>query len=205
MTEEKKTPPILIDVPMPIETPRLLIRPPQAGDGAAVTEARRESQEQINKWLLWSKDVTTPGDDEARARDGAARFILREDIRLAGVEKATGRLVLWTGLHQPDWDRRHFTIGYWVRKSAQGQGYAAESTNALVRYAFNALAARRIEITHAAGNIPSQRTIEKLGFIKEGVQVKELLLPDGTYADRLIYARLSDKGLPKLDVKWGPP
>ena len=205
MTEEKKIPPILIDLPLPIETPRLLLRPPQAGDGAAVTEARHESLDQINKWLLWAKDVTTPEQDEARARDGAARFLLREDLRFTGIEKATGKPVLWTGLHQPDWDRRRFVIGYWVRKGAQGHGYAAESTNALLRYAFNVLAARRVEITHAAGNIPSQRTIEKLGFRPEGVMEKELLLPDGTYVDRLIYARMTIDGLPQLDVKWGVP
>ena len=37
--------PILIDLPMPITTPRLLIRPPRLGDGIVVNAAIIESNE----------------------------------------------------------------------------------------------------------------------------------------------------------------
>ena len=42
--------PVLIDVPMPILTPRLMLRPVQAGDGAAVFEALQESWDEHARW-----------------------------------------------------------------------------------------------------------------------------------------------------------
>lgn len=199
--------PVMIDVPVPIVTPRLVLRPPQAGDGAETAAAVEETFEQLYEWMLWAekKENNTPEKQEIRARRCAAQFILREDIALKGFEKDTGRMVVWTGLHAINWRRRHFMIGYWVRKSAQGRGYATESTNALLRYAFGALAAERVEITHAEGNVGSRKVIAKLGFEKEGVRRSGILLPGGRVRDAYVYARLNANGLPPLEVRWGSP
>lgn len=204
MSEKEKSP-LLIDVPMPVETPRLLLRPVMPGDGRETHEAKVESWDSLKKWLVWTNEGTTPEKSEERARRGYAEFILRDNIWLTGIEKATGRPVIWTGLSRIDWPARRFEIGYWVRTSAEGKGYATESTNALVRFAFNALAARRVHIAHAAGNDASRRVIEKLGFVKEGTLKGDLLLPDGTMTDRVTYGRLSPDGLPPLDVRWRAP
>ena len=205
MPDEQKITPILIDIPLPIETPRLLLRPVQPGDGAAMFEAQQETWESLKRWMDWTEEGLDPDRAEANARKGYARYILREDLWLTGIEKETGRPVIWTGLHRPDWDNRGFSIGYWVRQSVQGQGYATESTNALIRYAFNALAARRVTIGHAEGNEASRRVIEKLGFTLEGTLQQVHMLPDGRYVDELTYARMDGKDLPPLDVRWGPP
>lgn len=204
MNEENKKH-VLIDVPMPIVTPRLILRPWQAGDGAVLTDAKAETWEALCRWMLWTNGGQDAQRDEIHARERQAAFILRTDMSLIGFEKDTGLAVIWTGLHQPDWEKRHFSTGYWVRQSAQGKGYATESTNALLRYAFNALAAQRVEICHAEGNDASRRVIEKLGFVKEGVLVKAHQLPDGSMVDEHAYARLDANGLSPLSVTWGLP
>ena len=196
---------LLMDIPMPIETPRLILRPVQTGDGAAITEAKRETWDQLTQWMPWAKGEHSPDADEVWARKNHAQFILRENFALVGIEKDTGRHVIWTGLHRFDWHKRRFEIGYWVRASAQGKGYATESTNALIRYAFNALSARRVEITHADGNERSQNVIEKLSFQKEAEKALDLELPNGTFVTRHDYVRLNTDGLPPLDVRWGAP
>jgi len=43
--------PVLIDVPMPLRTPRLLIRPKQIGDGARTSAAVAESWDELHKWM----------------------------------------------------------------------------------------------------------------------------------------------------------
>lgn len=48
--------PVLIDVPMPIRTPRLLIRPKQLGDGAITSAAVIENWEELHKWMRWAED-----------------------------------------------------------------------------------------------------------------------------------------------------
>lgn len=192
--------PILMD--MPIETPRLTLRPVMPGDGAVMFEAKAETFEMLHQWMPWAKELGSADDMETVVRESYAKFIRREDVMIAGFEKDTGRFVVGTGLHRFDWHIRRFEIGYWVRKSAQGHGYATEAANALTRYAFMQLAARAVSIEHADGNDRSRRVIEKLGFEKEGVIRQAIALPGGDVTDIHIYSRLDIQGLPELDVKW---
>lgn len=203
MTVTDKDKQLLIDVPMPIVTPRLVLRPAQTRDGLALNEARMETWDMLSRWMPWAKGEHNADTCEIWARRKHAEFILRDNISLIGVEKETSIPVIWTGLHRFDWSKRHFQIGYWVRKSAQGHGYATETTNAIVRYAFNALGARRVEIDHAEGNDASRRVIEKLRFEREGIRKQHLEMPDGSFANTWCYARLNTDNLPPLDVTWG--
>lgn len=195
--------PILRDFPFPIITPRLVIAPVRPGTGAEVFEAVEETRESLSRWMPWEKDTKTPDDSEEHLRRTHARYILREDFGMHAREREGGRLVVCTGFHRPDWDIGQFEIGYWVRKSAQGKGYATEATNALIRYGFNAVGAKRVVIGHAGGNDASRRVIEKLGFELESRRKKASVLPDGSVVDAFFYARLNDKDLPPLDVRWG--
>jgi RimJ/RimL family protein N-acetyltransferase len=196
--------PVLIDVPMPIRTPRLLIRPKQVGDGAITSAAVAETWDELHKWMRWAedRDAFTPESMEIRNRQVMASFILREGIELIGVEVTTGKAVIWCGLHDIDWQGRQCDTGFWVRKSAHHQGLATEAANALVRYAFGALGMRRIGLTHSADNEASQRIAERLGFSFEGIQRGANILPDGKNAGRYCYARFDVAGLPDLEVQW---
>ena len=196
--------PVLIDVPMPIRTPRLLIRPKQIGDGAITSAAVAETWDELHKWMQWAedRDFFTPESMEIRTRHVMASFILREFIELIGVEAASGAAVIWCGLHDIDWQERQCDMGWWVRKSAQGKGFATEAANALVRYAFGALGMRRIGFTHSDGNEASRRIAERLGFSFECTQRGANILPGGKYADRHCYARFDVAGLPELEMKW---
>ncbi len=132
-----------------------------------------------------------------------ASFILRQGIELIGHEAGTGTAVIWCGLHDIDWQGRQCDTGFWVRKSAQRQGFATEAANALVRYAFGALGMRRVGLTHSAGNQASRRVAEKLGFTLEGIQKGANVLPGGRHADRYCYARFDIAGLPDLAAQFG--
>jgi RimJ/RimL family protein N-acetyltransferase len=197
--------PILIDLPTPIRTPRLLLRPKQEGDGALTSAAVHETWDDLHRWMRWATDLRafTAEQMEVRTRHVMASFILREGIEFLGIEIATGQAVIWCGFHDIDWEARQCDTGYWVRKSAQGRGIATETTNALLRYAFGPLGMRRIGLTHSSGNEPSRRIAERLGFQLEGVQRAANMLPGGAIADRLCYARFGTEGLPELDVRWG--
>ncbi|HEY1575595.1 MAG TPA: GNAT family protein [Terracidiphilus sp.] len=196
--------PVLIDLPMPVRTPRLLIRPKQVGDGAITSAAVLESWDELHKWMRWAenREAFTPEAMEIRTRHMMASFILREVIEFIGIDNNTGNAVVWCGLHDIDWQARQCDTGYWVRQSAQRQGFATEAAIALVRYAFCALGMQRIGLTHSAGNEPSRRIAEKLGFSFEGIQRAANVLPGGNRADRLCYARFDVVGLPELDVQW---
>ncbi|MAS87290.1 MAG: GNAT family N-acetyltransferase [Micavibrio sp.] len=197
--------PILVDVPMPITTDRLIIRPTQAGDGKAISEAKRESWKELQQWMEWAQgDVSKVSDeaDEILMREKAAEFLKRDELMLLAFDKASGKLVASTGLHRIKWNIRRFEIGYWVRSSETGKGIASEITNALTRYAFGALAANSVYIGHAEGNYASQRVIEKLGFVKEG-HTKMDSTAGPRITNSLHYARYNTDGLPDLDISYG--
>ena len=200
MTQDKRH--LLIDIPMPIETPRLILRNVLPGDGAALFAAKEESFKELNKWMAWAKEPGTAEQDEIIARENHAEFILRRDIMIVGFEKASGKLVIGTGLQRMNWDAGYFEIGYYVRTSETGKGFVTESTNALLRYTFNALGAKKVGICHVDGNDASKRVIEKLGFIKTGYIADDDVLNDGTRVGRHWYARYDDKNLPELTVTW---
>lgn len=194
-----------IDLPMPIRTPRLLIRQKQAGDGAMTSVALAETWEELHRWMQWAEDLSllTPEWIDERNRQVKASFPLGGIVELIGIETASGIPVIWCGFHDIDWNLRRCDTGWWVRKSAQGRGLATEATNALLRYAFGALGMRRVGLTHSSGNDASRRIAEKLGFAPEGIQAGANALPGGRVADKCCYARSNTDGLPDLDVRWG--
>lgn len=189
---------------MPIRTPRLLIRPKQAGDGALAAAAVQETWDELHRWMRWAEnpDAFTTESMEIRTRQVMAAFILRQGIELIGIESATLTPVVWCGFHDIDWQGRQCDTGFWVRKNAQRRGFATEAANALVRYAFGALGMRRVGLTHSFGNEGSRRIAEKLGFSLEGIQRGANILPGGRYADRCCYSRLDSATLPNLSVQW---
>ena len=209
MTAHKadETNPLLIDIPMPIRPPRLTLRPVQEGDGAELAKAVEETYELLRPYMTWigpSKEEETDSQKkEALVRDKYAAFLKREDMMLVGIENKTGKHVVYTGLNTINWRIRRFNIGYWVRKSAQGNGYAAEGTNAILRYAFNELGARIVNIRHAEGNEASRKIIEKLGFTVRGYNPYADIDRDGNILNETEYYRTNLDGLPPLDVSWG--
>jgi RimJ/RimL family protein N-acetyltransferase len=197
--------PALIDVPMPIRTPRLLIRPRRPGDGEFTLAAIRESWEELHRWMSWAEDPDrfTAERIDMRYRQAAGSSFEPEVIDLLGIEIATGEPAVWCGLHDIDWKARRCDTGFWVRRSAQGKGIATEAANAMVRYAFGALRMGRVGYTHSEGNEASRRIAQKLGFRHEGVQRLANPLPGGRWADRHCYVRFGAEDLPPLDVHWG--
>ncbi len=202
----QETDPLLIETPMPIRTPRLLVRPGQPGDGAQLLEAKRESWPELGRWMQWasgSAEALSERKEEAFARRKAAEFILRADeVWLPAFNRDEGWLLGAGGYHAIDWQGRLFSAGYWIRTSETGKGLATELLNALTRYAFGALAANRLAISHADNHERSRGVIETLGFGKEGTTRKSYVL-NGVLVDSHHYARFNCDGLPELDVSWG--
>jgi RimJ/RimL family protein N-acetyltransferase len=203
MTKLNFEKPILIDLPLPIETERLIIREPRAGDGQALYEAKMETWDSLHKWMPWAKEKNSVEDDEIVVREAYAKFIRREDLMMFAFEKVSGVFVGGTGLHRFDWDTRVIEIGYWYRQSAQGKGYATESTKALIRYAFDVLQANKVVICYADGNENSKRVIEKAGFEFEYTQRKEKILPSGELVDHHWFGLFNADHLHDFNVKWG--
>src|SRR4051794_26238214 len=122
--------PILIDLPVPIKTPRLLLRHCLPGDGKALNLAVCESFTELNQWVPWADKIPSEEDSEFNVRTSYAQWILREDLRMMIFDLSGNRLLGSTGLHRIKWEVPAFEIGYWLRKSEAGKGYITEAVNA---------------------------------------------------------------------------
>lgn len=195
--------PLLLDLPEQIITPRLILRAPRAGDGPAVNEAIIETSADLKKWMPWAQTLPTIDESEMNVREAAAKWILRKDLRVHVFERAGGRFLGGSGLHFINWNVPAFEVGFWMRKSAQGKGYVTEAANAITRFAFAVLGAKRVAIWCDAKNLKSRAVAERLGFELEGRMKNHDVTADGELPrDTLIFARIDDEGLPPLDVRW---
>lgn len=184
--------PILRDLPDEFLGERVLVRPLRPGDGMAVWEAVEESRAQISPWLPWVEKTLGPDDSEAAARRGAARWQTREDMMVGVWDRATGRYLGGSGLHRIDWSVPAFEIGYWLRTSAQGQGYISETVRVLCRFAFETLGANRVEIRCDGRNTRSIAVPHRLGFVHEGTLRSDCRDGHGELRDTLIFAMTPD-------------
>lgn len=160
--------PLLIPLPDALDGPRLRVRPYLRDDADALWGAVQESREHLEPWMPWIHEYQDVDDVRSYLVRAQARWQLREDLAVAIVERASGRLLGGSGLHRINWPLRTFEIGYWLRRGAEGHGFATEAVQLLACLAFDTLDANRVEIRMDTRNERSRRVAERLGFILEG-------------------------------------
>ncbi|MDP3269626.1 GNAT family N-acetyltransferase [Legionella pneumophila] len=199
--------PILINLPMPIITPRLLIRPTQVNDGKAVNAAILESYEELHRFMDWAKTKPSVEDSEEQARLAAANWILKRNeepwLQLFIYDKTTGEFIGGTGYHHIIWEVPSVETGYWIRSSRAKEGLMTEAINAITQYAFKQLGVKRIAITCDLDNSRSQMIPERLNYTLEATLKSNRRKPiTGEISDTLVYAKYDLDNLPNLNVNW---
>lgn len=83
-------------------------------------------------------------------------------------------------------------LGYWLSASAWGEGIATEACTAAVEFGFRELSLARIYAQVLAGNSASERVLDKLGMVTEGVKRKHVKKGD-KLCDVTMYGLLRDE------------
>jgi RimJ/RimL family protein N-acetyltransferase len=180
--------PILLDIPEFFETDRLLIRVPRPGDGPAINAAILESFDSLHPWMPWAKERPTVEQSEEYSRKAYSLFLAREDITLRLIHKETGLFLGSSGLHPRNWSVPRFEIGYWCRKRFERQGYITEAVRGILRFGFETLQARRIDVCCDSLNTRSIRVAERAGLLREGEIRHEGLGMDGKLRNVIVLA-----------------
>ena len=85
-------------------------------------------------------------------------------------------------------------IGYtWYLPAVWGKPHNKECKLLLLQYVFETLKYNRVEFQVAGQNIRSQKAVEKIGGIKEGVQRKAGYRGDGSLRDTVIFGIIDDE------------
>ncbi|HET7663722.1 MAG TPA: GNAT family N-acetyltransferase, partial [Rhodanobacteraceae bacterium] len=140
-----------------IETERLILRPPQAGDFDAW--ARLMAEERTSRFIggvqprsvAWRGFLTMVG---AWAIQGFGMFSV--------IEKSSGHWIGRLGPWQPDgWPGTE--VGWGLLSGAWGKGYATEGAAAAMDYAFDVLGWHDVIHCIDPDNTPSQNVARRLG------------------------------------------
>lgn len=84
---------------------------------------------------------------------------------------------------------RRAEVGYALGRPYWGSGYITEALQALLDYAFQTLDLNRLEADIDPRNLASARTLERLGFQKEG-HLRERWIVNGEVSDTWMYGLL---------------
>jgi RimJ/RimL family protein N-acetyltransferase len=169
--------------PTTLTTGRLYLRTLAAGDADAVYAACQDPE--IPRWTTVPSPYT---------REHAVDFISRicadgwrdDSVYNFGAFTRDGDtlvgcmgLVRLGALPAPD---HQAELGYWTVKEQRGKGYTAEAGRAVCAWAFEALAAERIEWYAEAGNEGSRAVALRIGFVMEGT-IRSKIIHEGTRRD----------------------
>jgi len=101
----------------------------------------------------------------------------------AAIEKATGAFLGWFSLAPPEGSSPDVELGYRLRTSAWGKGYATEGARALIRKGFTELGVQRVLATTYQDNLASRRVMQKAGMrlVRTYRLTPEDLVAEGTF------------------------
>ena len=171
-----------------MQTERLVLRRPVPADAEAIF-ARYSSDPEVTRFLGW------PRHSDLRETVGFIQFSDHEWRNWSAgpyliESRATGALLGGTGLSFETPSRA--STGYVLARDAWGQGYATEALRAMVGIACRTALYRLYALCHPE-HVPSQRVLEKCGFVREALLRRYTEFPNyrrGEPGDVLCYTRL---------------
>ncbi|CAH1057486.1 hypothetical protein PAECIP111894_03644 [Paenibacillus pseudetheri] len=114
------------------------------------------------------------------------------------IEKATGQIVGTTRIMHPDLVHLHAEIGCtWISPEYWRTSVNTEAKSLLLHYCFEELKLIRVEFTVVKTNLRSQRAVERLGAVKEGILRQHRIRSDGSIHDNVVFSIL-DKEWPSV-------
>ncbi|HEX5941350.1 MAG TPA: GNAT family protein [Anaerolineales bacterium] len=140
-------------------------------------------------------NINTVDDMRNWVLDILTRAARGTDLPFVAVHLASGRVAGATRyLNMVPQDRGLEIGGTWYGPEFQRTVVNTECKYLLLRHAFETLGCIRVQLKTDLRNERSQRAIERLGAVKEGVLRNHMILPDGRYRHSVFYSI--------LDTEW---
>jgi RimJ/RimL family protein N-acetyltransferase len=174
--------------PVTLEGPTLRLEPLSLDH---VSGLWPQASPEVFQWL-----ADLPRDETYEAFREWMGEILRKPASLsyAMLLASTGELVGVSGYLDIRPDHRGLEIGRtWIGKAHQGSQVNPESKYLLFRHAFETLGAIRVQLKTDLRNLRSQRAVEKLGAVREGVLRKYQIRSNGEARDTVMYSVLAEE------------
>ncbi len=150
-------------MPILLETERLRLRHFTTGDVDRLVEL--DSDPEVMRYITFGAPTPRESYVETYLPRWFEIYARQPGLGYFAAERSdTGEFIGWFHLRDDRLEPQYLELGYRLRRSAWGQGYATEGSLALVRHAFETVGGERLSARTLALNLASQRVMQKCGL-----------------------------------------
>jgi RimJ/RimL family protein N-acetyltransferase len=180
--------PLLLEIPTELNSQRLTLRVPRAGDGAIVYPSVRDSLAELKQWMPWATDDYNQPRGEEWCRKAAANFLSREQLQFLIFLRPESRHVGNVGAFKFKWEVPSCEVGYWLHTAQNRHGYMTEAVGVLLAMLRSHIHVRRVEIRCDTENLKSRRVAELAGFQLEGILRNDSVTVGGRLRNTCVFS-----------------
>ena len=180
-----------------LTTERLRLRPLLASDAAALFAIFSDAR--VMRYWSSAPWASIDKAHEMIAKDATA-MVAGEHLRLGIETIKDAKLIGHCLLFNLNAQCQRAEIGYGMAFDAWGHGYMHEALTAMLNYGFIERSLNRVEADIDPRNAASAKTLERLGFVKEGF-LRERWVVDGEVSDSGIYGLLRRDWLARTEAQ----
>lgn len=150
-------------------------------------------------WQYTWRTMNTTEELDQVLTDALANKNIGAQIPFTIFDQASGEIIGTTRIGELDMMNRNAEIGWtWLSPDYWRTSVNTECKFLLLRHCFEELNLIRVQFSVSGQNIRSQRSIERIGAVKEGVFRKHRVKADGSIHDNVFYSIIDDDW---MDVK----
>jgi len=166
-----------------------------------LSPAHREAIRPLAKnEVIWEFNKMLPGDDSYDAAYDSYFDAALDKSGLGGqqtfvIKKTDDNSIIgMTRFYEISPKEKTVLIGYtWYIPAVWGKVYNKECKLLLLQYAFENMKFNRVELRVAHQNVRSQKAVEKIGAVKEGILRKHGYRNDGSIRHTVVYSIIDDE------------
>ncbi|KIL33844.1 GNAT family N-acetyltransferase [Bacillus subtilis] len=159
-----------------------------------------EAANDENIWTHLPKTITTLRGMEAFVEEALQTKETGTEFPFVIIHRESGKIVGTTRFLYMSSASRSLEIGWtWFHPSVWGTSVNSECKYLLLQYCFERLNTIRVQFKTDERNIRSQKAIERLGAVKEGILRNQMIRKDGTFRNSVFYS-LIDRDWPSVKL-----
>lgn len=152
------------------------LRSYEFADTAVLHQAVQESLPELIPWMSWATKSYTAEVAQNFVTISRAEWSNGGMYGFAVLNAQTNEFLGGCGLSHIHPVYHFCNLGYWVRSTQQGHGYAGRAAKLVAKFAFEKLNLIRAEIVIAKDNVSSKRVAEKIDAHYEGILLNRMVI-----------------------------
>lgn len=177
-----------------LSSENIMIRKIRMEDTELLSVAVKESIPELSLWMPWATKNYSRADSKEFITYSLKAWEDETEFSFFVFDKKSKKLLGGCGLNQIDRQNRKANLGYWIRTSETGNGYATKAALLTAWFGLDDLKMNRIEIIASTENLASLKVAKRTGAHKEAILKRRLMVKSNSH-DAALYAIFN------LDIK----